>query len=189
MTADLFGSTREDVVHNLFFGLMPDAGTCDSIEAATAVLGRQHAARGRWLKPHRYHMTLHYLGSFAPLRQDVANAACRAAATVRADPFDFLLDCSGSFSGGRVGWLGCKQHDPGLARLWNGLRAALARGGVRIEGSQGFTPHVTILRDARDPLPESGIAPIRWPVTEFVLIDSQHGRRNVFAPVGRWALG
>ena len=185
---DLFGPTQDDVVHNLFFGLIPDAETCDLMEAASTVLGEQHASQGRWLKPHRYHMTLHYLGSFAPLRQDVADAACRAAATVRSNAFELQLDCSGSFPGGRVGWLGCKQQAPGLAQLWDGFRAALARGGVRIEGSQGFTPHVTILRDARAPLPASAIPPIRWSVTEFVLIDSQHGRRNVFAPLGRWAL-
>lgn len=186
---DLFGPTRDDVIHTLFFGLMPDAKTSDLMEAATTALGEQHASQGHWLKPHRYHMTLHYLGSFAPLRQDIADAACRAAATVRADAFELQLDCSGNFSSSRVGWLGCRQQDPVLAQLWNELRAALARGGVRIEGSQGFTPHVTILRDAHVPLPARSIAPIRWPVTEFVLIDSQHGRRNVFAPMGCWALG
>ena len=187
MQHDLFGLEGEKVVHNLFFALVPDAATQATIQVTASQLRAQHAPQGRWLDPWRYHMTLHYLGSFVPLQEQVAASACRAAEAVHTPAFELVLDRAGSFQK-EIGWLGCSQPNPALGQLWESLRAALAHARVRIEGPRNFTPHLTILRDSRDALPSHAIEPVPWPVREFALVDSVLGQRNAYEPLGRWPL-
>ncbi|HEV8694723.1 MAG TPA: RNA 2',3'-cyclic phosphodiesterase [Lysobacter sp.] len=192
MQTDLFSTPPSGgggIAHNLFFGLMPDDGTSKRMSAAVERLRSQHAPHGRWLKSHRYHMTLHFLGSFQPLREDLVANACKAAAGVRSPAFDLVLNQAGSFPRNRVGWLGCAQTDASLQHLWEGLRQALAQKHVKVDGASQFKPHVTVLRDAKDALPLQPIEPIVWPVRQFVLVDSQLGSRNVYEPLGSWPLG
>jgi hypothetical protein len=47
---------------------------------------------------------------------------------------------------------------------------------------------VTVLRDARKSMPDVAIEPIRWPIREVMLIDSQLGDRNEYRPLGSWKL-
>ena len=191
MQSDLFRkppSGGAGVTHNLFFGLVPDGATCKRMSGAVERLRAEHAPHGRWLKPHRYHMTLHFLGSFQPLHADMVANACKAGAGVRSPAFDLVLDQAGAFPRNRVGWLGCAQTDAPVLQLWESLRQALTQARVKIDGTFSFKPHVTVLRDARDVLPSQSIEPIVWPVREFVLIDSQLGSRNIYEPLGRWPL-
>lgn len=178
----------DGVTHNLFFGLVPDPVTRERMAGAVARLRAQHEAPGRWLGPDRYHMTLHFLGNFQRLQEDLVDAARHAAALVRAPPFDIVLDQAGAFPRNRVGWLGMRQANAGLHGLWDSLSEALARVQVRMDRAPHFKPHVTVLRDAREALPVQQVDPIVWPVREFVLIDSQLGRHNAYVPMGSWRL-
>ena len=63
------------------------------------------------------------------------------------------------------------------------LGAALTRCGLRRVANTNFTPHVTLLYDARG-VDEYPIEPIFWTVTEFVLIHSVKGHDYR----GRWPL-
>ena len=186
MHQDLFGRTHS-VVHNVFFAIMPDDITrermVDAVEALR-ILG--HEPQGRWLTPARYHMTLHFLGTFSELPQDRIAAAVRATEDLRAPAFELVLDRAGSFSGG-VGWLGCARIETPLQQLWEELRQALAREHVATKGHARFAPHVTVLRDARQSIRDVPIEPIRWPVGEVMLIDSQLGERE-YRPLGGWQL-
>ena len=186
MHHDLFGISQP-VVHNVFFGLMPDDTTRERMVEAVKSLRTKHDPQGRWLKPARYHMTLHFLGTFSELPEDRTAAAIRAADGLRSPAFDLLLDRAGSFSGG-IGWLGCARVEPLLQQLWDELRQALAREHVVTKGHARFVPHVTVLRDARKPMPDVAIAPIRWPIREVMLIDSQLGDRNEYRSLGSWQL-
>src|ERR1700741_5280725 len=71
MHDDLFGfrstTAGEAVVHNVFFPLMPDEGTLGRTAQAVESLRARHVPQGRWLNPSRYHMTLHFLGTFSEL--------------------------------------------------------------------------------------------------------------------------
>jgi 2'-5' RNA ligase len=187
MHQDLFGSSTA-TVHNVFFALMPDEVTRERMARAVDSLKAQQDPQGRWLKPARYHMTLHFLGAFSELPREQVAAACKAAGNVELPPFDLLLDRMGYFSQG-VGWLGCERADPLLQHLWEALRRALVQERVAVRGHAAFVPHVTVLRDARRTLPVQPMEPIRWRVREFVLIDSQLGERNEYRALGRWALG
>jgi len=186
MHQDLFGSAPP-VVHNLFFALMPDDTTCERMVGAVEALRAIHGPQGRWLKPSRYHMTLHFLGTFSGLPEDRVAAAVRAGGGLRTSAFDFVLDRAGYFPGG-IGWLGCTNTAPVLQQLWEELQQYLAREHVATKGHARFTPHVAVLRDARKPMPEVPIEPIRWPVREVVLVDSQLGDRSEYRPLGRWQL-
>ena len=178
-----------DEVHRLFFALWPDEGVRDGIEAAADALRRTHAPRGRWIGRHRYHLTLQFLGDAAMMREDVANAAMRAAESARAHAFNLVLDVAGSFRNRSIPWwLGCERTPPGLQQLFDTLGAALLRNGVRIESGKGLVPHVTVLRDAETGLPPALIAPVRWPVREFVLVHSVLGRKSAYHLLGHWPL-
>lgn len=178
---------RPGVGHNLFFGLFPDAATRTRIGRAIELLQAGESLHGRWLDSSRHHMTLHFLGSYPELPRERIAAACSAATQVAVPPFELVLDRAGHFAHG-VGWLGCARACAHLQSLWAQLHEALARAGVEPKGHARFIPHVTVLRDARQPLPAKPIAPIVWPVREFVLIDSVLGAHGDYRPAGRWEL-
>lgn len=189
MLTDLFGSPPmgEAVVHNVFFGLVPEAETRTRMSHAVDGLRARHETHGRWIRPERYHMTLHFLGSFSELPPERIDAAIEAARNVRVAAFDLRIDRAGHFSRS-VGWLGCDEAGAPLQALWAQLQRELARLRVPVQGHARFVPHVTVLRDARTPLPAQAITPVAWPVREFVLIDSVLGTRNEYRHLGRWPL-
>ena len=183
------GSTLAHESHNLFFALWPS----DEIRARIGVAARQlrHdlAPAGRWLAPHRYHMTLHYLGNHAALPADLVALACAAGDDVRVAPFDLALDVAGSFRNRKIPlWLGCSNPPSGLLDLWTAIAHKFRAGGpLALDGSQ-LVPHVTILRDATAPLSPIPIVPITWPVDEFVLVDSLLGTKAAYTILRRWPL-
>ena len=178
-----------DEFHNLFFALQPDEATRTRIGAAVAALRTAHAPAGRWLREARYHLTLHYLGSFSRVPDDLVARAGAAASRVRAASFDLRLDRFGSFGNRAIPvWLGPSQTSPGLSALHASLAAELAREGVRAGGA-AFVPHVTVLRDATQPLEAPCESPIDWRVDEFVLIDSRVQPPAPLRALGRWNLG
>ena len=178
-----------DEVHRLFFALWPDEGVRDGIEAAADALRRTHVPRGRWIGRHRYHLTLQFLGDAPILREDIANAAMRAAEGVRTQAFGLVLDVAGSFRNRSIPWwLGCQHKPPALQQLFDTLGGALLRNGVRIESGKGLVPHVTVLRDADTALAPTPIASVHWPVRDFVLVHSVLGRKSAYHLLGRWPL-
>ena len=171
---DLFGATSAVEAHRLFFALLPDAGLRANIAATSAGLERAHHSGGRLLEPERYHLTLRFLGDFQPMPPALAAAARAAGDAVGARAFELVLDHAGSFASSRVWWLGGARSEE-LQALWQGLGDGLARQGVRVPRG-GFTPHLTIVRDARRALEPVAIEPLRWQVDGFALVDSRPGR-------------
>ena len=175
-------------LHNLFFALWPDDATRQQIAAAAAELKQQHQPQGRWIKPHRYHLTLKFLGEYAPLPPGLIERASVAAGNVRADAFMLKLDQTGSFANRAIPWwLGCSQAAGGLHRLSSDLHDALRLAGIRMLSSR-LVPHVTVLRDGIAPLATTPIPAIQWPVDEFVLIDSRLGAHAEYRIVAKFAL-
>ena len=112
--------------HHLFFALWPDADVRARIEAAAQILKSEHAPLGRWIKPHRYHLTLRYLGEHASLPESLVAAALAAGDDVRAPSFDVVLDVAGSFANRKIPWwLGCAGVANGLTALWEAIVAGL----------------------------------------------------------------
>jgi 2'-5' RNA ligase len=173
-------------LHRLFFALWPDEVLRQRIAEASTALLATPAIRGRRSPPRRYHLTLQFLGDFAGLREAPIDAAIAAAGCVQVPAFDLALEQAASF--GRVGWLGPACMPEGLLRLWDALAVALAAHGVPFRSVPSLTPHVTVVRNLRQPLPPMPIPPLRWPVDEFVLIHSQPGGTSDYELLGRWPL-
>lgn len=173
----------------LFFALWPDEAARRQIGDTAALLRRQHPTPGRWLGPHRYHLTLHFLGDY-PLPPDAwARQAMDAADTVRAAPFTLRLDQAGSFQNRAVPWwLGAAQVPHELRSLCGQLRAALRRAGLPGDSGQRLTPHVTVLHDAGRSLPTRPVPPVDWPVQDYVLIESRLGTHSEYRVLARWPL-
>lgn len=159
------------IAHKLFFALWPDDGVRAQAEEQAKALDGRLQPRGRLLNPASYHLTLQFLGGYVALPQRLVEDATSAAARVPAPRFDLVLDQAGSFD--NTWRLGCAVPAAGLLELWHALGDALMHAQVNVRSQDGFTPHVTILRDASARLPSTPIAPVHWYVREFVLVGSQ----------------
>lgn len=175
-------------LNRLFFALWPG----DEVRSACAQAARDLKIRmqptGYLSAAQRYHMTLLFLGDH--VAPDKQAAACQAAASVRAAPFELTLDHAGSFRNNRQipWWLGAREPPPALQILYEHLREVMTRAGVTPDRMR-FVPHLTVLRDPRMALPPTAIRPVVWPVTEFVLIRSHAHRSPLeYELLGRWPL-
>jgi 2'-5' RNA ligase len=186
--AELRVDTADASSHRLFFALWPAAALRKRIATTVAGLERDNAPGGRRLNPDRYHLTLRFLGDFQPLRQSVLDAAIVAAGSIHLSPFDLVLDLAGSFPKAGVCWLGASSPPDALQQLWNELGRALTSARVQVRSAPAFSPHLTVLRDVRRPLPPTPIQPLSWPVREFVLVDSVSGTHPAYRVLGRWPL-
>lgn len=187
--SSLFGAAPRRATDRLFFALWPDDMTRARMQAAAQALKAAHAPRGRWTSPQRYHLTLQFLGDFEQLPPALITDACAAAAAVESPRFDLRLDIAGSFRNRSIPWwLGCSAMPDGLQQLWDRLGVQLARAGVRVASSPRLVPHVTVLRDAARPLPETAIEPVTWPTGSFALIHSRLGAQGGYHVLGEWPL-
>lgn len=175
--------------HNLFFALWPDDDVRERIASAARRLKDAHAPRARWLRADRYHLTLRFLGTHATLPESLRAAANAGGDAVRASAFDFALDRAGSFRNRDIPWwLGCSAMPAGLDALWDALAATLASNGIADEERSRRVAHVSIARDADRVLDDEAIAPIAWPVRDFVLVDSRLGAGSTYTILRRWRL-
>lgn len=151
----------------LFFALWPADRVRDALAAAAAPL--LEACRGRRVAKRNYHLTLAFLGGVPAGRLDDLRAA---STTVRAAPFTMTLDCHGHWPGPRVAWLGCRQPPAAAEALARALWAALEPLGFRPD-PRPFRPHLTVLRGCHRCDWAGPVAPVDWPVDDFVLVKSE----------------
>ena len=168
---------------NLFLAAVPDAGTAERIHQLASGLKRAHRFDGRLIAPERLHISLFALGG---LPEGQHCSAWEAAMEVRTAPFQVWFDRTTSFRGrpdNHPFVLIGEQGLRGLQSFRQMFCAALTRRGMRRLANTNFTPHVTLLYDARD-VDEHPIEPIGWTVKEFVLIRSLNGHEHLV----RWPL-
>lgn len=167
----------------VFFALWPDAGTRGRLAQAAQRL--QATCGGRILKPDNIHLTLVFLGDVDRTRLDALRAAAAGATAPR---HTLLLDRFGWFRRNRVAWAGPAQMPPALPQLVHRLEQVLRQECFSFD-ARAFEAHITLARraDCKEvpTLPE----PIPWPVSEFVLVESELGERgSTYTIIGRWPL-
>ncbi len=170
-------------VARLFLAAVPDANAAARIHQLAGILKRAHKFSGRLIEPGRLHVSLFFLGG---LSEQGVQAACAATAEVRTEPFEVLFDRTASFRGKPGSRPFVLVGEEGLRRLESFRRmlaGAMMRRGLRRVANSNFTPHVTLLYDARG-VEEYPIEPISWNVKEFVLIRSLKGHDCL----ARWPL-
>lgn len=173
----------------LFFAIYPDAAAAAQIGSLAQQLRAQHGLRGKPLKPERFHVTLHHLGDYAGLPQDLVEVAGAAAASVAAAPFDITFDRAASFTSAPRNRPFVLRGAGGLAALTafqQSLGDALKKTVLGRWAKPGFTPHVTLLYDDRS-VPEQAVTPVSWTAHEFVLVHSLIGQ-TLHVPLARWPL-
>ncbi len=136
------------------------------------------------------HVTLNGIGAYRRLPQDIVFGAEQVAATVRARPFELVLDEVMSFRhpGEPQAFAICgRQENEALLDLRRQIQEGLYEAGLPYNLGGHLTPHMTLLYDRKTVLPEKLDRPVSWSVREFLLIHSVYGKgeHNV---VGRWPL-
>jgi 2'-5' RNA ligase len=188
---DLLGGAdaRPAELHRLFFALLPNEVTRGELARTAAALRASHPGlRARWVHPARYHATLHFLGNYAMLRQDVVEVAVLAADGLSAPAFEWLLRGAVSFRGRQPPCVlrGSSVPEP-LQPLWQNLRQVLTLAGQGRYLERSFTPHVTVAYSQRELLDDTPIEPVRWMIDEFALIHSVVGQPD-YQVLARWPL-
>ncbi|TDU28226.1 2'-5' RNA ligase [Panacagrimonas perspica] len=176
-------------VDRLFFALWPDEAMREQLGAAATHLRQKLRPEGRWIGPHRYHLTLHFLGDYEKLPEALAQRALEAAATVRSPRFDLPIEQAGSYRNRSIPWwLGPSQPSAPLKQLWRALRDALQAHSVPYDTKLRLSPHVTVLRDATQVLAPTPVPLVNWPVDSFALIHSHLGVDSQYRILGTWPL-
>ena len=163
----------------LFFALWPDSEVRAQLAAAS-----RHWTR-RPVGHDKLHMTLVFLG----LRNEQEQACfCSAASHIQCKPFELQLDYLGGWPRAGIQWLGASQVPGPLSGLVGKLTAALVPCGFAGE-KRPFVPHITLARKVRQPKVKAGLEVIRWPVQDFVLVESVAGDAGTrYEVLQRWPL-
>lgn len=153
-------------------------------------VGLNHGLRlhGNLIKPENLHVTLVEFTEVREREQAVLEKVSAAAKRIDFQSFDVSFDRALSF---------VKQDDKplvlaggdgvmGLVSLQQALIAALHKEWLKIPANSRYVPHMTLLY-AAEKIPEISIPPLRWTVTEFVLIRSLAGK-STHLVLDRWPL-
>ncbi len=160
----------------LMFLLYPDPATAERIAAEARRLKEALGLRGQPLLTDRFHITLHHLGDYVGLPNDIVAKGKDAGAALKAAPFEVAFDQAVSFAnrpGNNPFTLQGGEGVQGLIAFQKALGEAMAW--VKLKPDSSFTPHITLLYDGQA-IPAQAIAPIRWTVDRFVLVQSKLGQ-------------
>lgn len=175
--------------HRLFFALFPDQAERARIQELAASLQSVYPD-ARWIRPDRYHLTLHYLGESDQRRDDhIRDAAAAMQGLPAADPFAITLDHLRALGNPRrpALTLAASGVSAPMQAFWQNLQERLIRAGFHRHIGRSFVPHLTLAYV--DPEPALGAAdPIVLNPREFRLIHSIQGQPD-YEVLGRWPVG
>jgi 2'-5' RNA ligase len=140
----------------LFFASWPPPAAAQAL--ARWARDAQAECGGRATREEAIHLTLSFLGDAEP------EAALAVARRVRGEASSFVLTEARYWAHNRIVWVGPQKCPAPLAALARDLGE---------EG--GFAAHVTLIRKARAPKRLPALPALEWPVTEFVLVNSNLG--------------
>jgi RNA 2',3'-cyclic 3'-phosphodiesterase len=181
--------------HRLLFVALPDESAARRISHVGHDLRRKHRLHREVLSSKRLHVSLFHIGDYCQFPQDIAERAKEGASGLALPPIEIVLDRAMSFSGAQVDppredsyalVLLARQGATELATLRKALALAMMKAGIRLRYKWHFKPHLTLLYDKRHQIAED-VEPVRWTVSEFVLIDSLVGESR-YEELGRWPL-
>ena len=172
----------------LMFLLYPDAATAEKIAVEARRLKEGQGLRGQPLLTDRFHITLHHLGDYVGLPNDMVVKGKEAGAALKTAPFEVTFDQAVSFANRPGNNPFTLQGGEGVQDLI-GFQKALGEKMVlqKLKPDKSFTPHITLLYDGQVVLAQA-IAPIRWTVDRFVLVQSKLGQTQHIV-LGEWLLG
>ncbi len=191
MQGSLFELPEPKTTDRLFFAIYPDPAIAqERIAPLATALRTAQRLHGKILRTERFHVTLHHLGDFAELPQQLVQAACAAAASLTWPCFDVAFDRAESFDNKRnrnnpFVLQGGEQGTAEVIAFQRALGEALRSRGLKPDGR--FTPHLTLLYDDKVVPAQPVEPPVRWTAQEVVLVHSLIGQ-SIHIPLGRWPL-
>ena len=170
----------------LFFALWPT----DAVRARLAAEGQAHAALGRAIPARNLHVTAVFLGAVPEERVVLVRESAQSAQKLTFDGmFMVHLERIEFWRRSNLICLTAEHAPPELLSIVDGLRAGLRERGFELRDHDTFRPHVTLVRDvARGPA-AADVAPVRWPVESFTLLESQVGQHgSEYTVLDEWPL-
>ncbi|ATQ42646.1 2'-5' RNA ligase family protein [Caulobacter mirabilis] len=165
-----------------FLGLLPPPSQRSAMRRAAEEITRGPGTE-TWLYGEPWlHVSL--AGLLEGAGDEAVAALGDAADAVAYRPFDVAFDHIISWRNNCLVAAGT-DNVVGLIELHERIATALAKQGFR--GPTRFTPHVTLAKSPID-FGDTDIRPVRWTVTEFVLLH-RWPRARRYAVLGRWPLG
>jgi 2'-5' RNA ligase len=123
---------------------------------------------GRRTRRESLHMTLVFVGA---VTQEQLDRLLAIGGLIQGGAFAMNIDRLGYWPHNRIAWAGCSEMPSCQRRLYDALADDLLAEGFHLD-QRPFVPHITLARKARcRELPRLE-TPIRWPVTEFALVES-----------------
>ena len=165
----------------VFFALWPEPG----VQFQLYEHGRELQRRlgGKLTQESSVHLTLVFLGEVGVDRLDPLH---QIAAAVTFEPFTLEIASAGFWTHNKIAWLASRSTPQPLLDLVEALRGGLAHAGFRVE-TRAYAPHITVIRKAQQRPFDPVVAPVEWPVSDFVLVRSvldAEGSR--YTALGRW---
>jgi 2'-5' RNA ligase len=121
------------------------------------------------------HITLAFLGS---VDENMYQCVHFRASEIKADAFAMTLSKLGFFPRPKVIWLGPQSCPQALQCLVQALNSNLSLCGY-VPESRPFHAHLTLFRKALSVESEVRIAPLRWYIDSFCLVESKTHSRGV----------
>ena len=178
---DFIRRTRPSDGGRVYLALLPNEAASTRCVLCARDTQRQTGLRGR-IREGQFHISLHGIGLFEELTEDVGTHVRKAAAGVSVESFDIQFDRVMSFGNNAVALAGPPERRGPVHDLFAELGLAL---GLR---GKSFRPHLTLFYVNRPtaewPMAERWIEPIGWTVRDFVLVHSHHG----LVAIGKWPL-
>lgn len=172
--------------HVVYLALLPPP------EAAAEALARleAHPLRRRLsakpTPPNRLHVSLFGIGEFKRPPTPVFDKVMDAVAEVATRRFVVEFNRLGTWGRGdppRHAVLWGDEGVIGVNALYSDIHRALRRVEMAPRREPAFEPHMTLIYDEVE-IPETPVEPVRWTVTEFVLIHAVRGE-GVYEVKGR----
>lgn len=176
--------TQGHAKQRLFFALWPD----DQVRERLYAVGEpvSWARPARRVAMEKLHLTLMFLGYVDEAQRE---CAVRVAADIKESRFTLTIDQARHWSRSKILWAGTDAIPPGLLAIVAQLRDGLAACGVKPE-DRDYRCHVTLGRNVRRKPVLTAIEAIRWPVDQFVLVESNTLPAGAqYRIIGAWDLG
>jgi 2'-5' RNA ligase len=169
----------------VFFALWPDAERRAVLAEASR---RVHAlCAGRLTRDDTLHLTLVFIGAIERARLP---ELIEAAGRVRTQDFVVDFERLGCWRHNKIAYLSPSRAPQALQQLVAALEQALDGIGAAYD-RRAYKPHVTLVRrgDCTRLQEETLNPPIRWPATEFVLVESRLSSAGAaYSILGRFSL-
>jgi 2'-5' RNA ligase len=164
----------------LFFALWPPRETAQALsDWATQACGQ---SGGKITGVENIHLTLAFLG------EADAEKALGAARRVKARRHELPIEAARYVKRNEMVWVAPAAVPLELTALAADLQRALRAAGFALE-ERPFAAHVTLVRKARMPRSIPPLPRVRWPVDEFVLVQSRTSPKgSTYEPLERFAL-